>query len=139
MASRRADGFTLMEMMIVIVVMGLLLGLVLTNRPDRSPTLDLRAATSRVAQALRLARARSIATDRPVAFIIDPHTRSFGTLVQRYLLPRGVVMRQTGQPILFEPDGSATSGAIMLGVGRMRREIRVHWLTGQVSVGRITG
>lgn len=138
MPARRTAGFTLMEMMIVIVVMGLLLALVLTNGPERSPTLDLRAATSRVAQALRLARTRSIATDRPVAFVIDPKTRSFGTPGQRYRLPPGIVMTSP-RPIRFEPDGSASSGAIILGLGRMRSRILVHWLTGQVSVGKITG
>lgn len=124
---RRAAGFTLLEIMIVIVIMGLLLTLLLTRGPDRSPTLDLRAAASQVAQSLRLARTAAIATDRPVPFTIHPTNRAL----------TGITITPPARPILFEPDGSATSGTIALGLNAMHINIAVHWLTGRVSIGPI--
>lgn len=128
-------GFTLIEVMVVLAVMGLLLGLVLTRGPQRSPTLELRAAASRVAQALRLARTQAIATDRPVRFIVDPARHAFGAEGKIHILPGTIALSGPKGGIVFEPDGSASSGVIGVALGRLRAVVTVDWLTGQVSVG----
>src|SRR5208282_6754454 len=60
-ARSRPDGFTLIELAVVLAIMGLMLALVLAHGPMRSPTLQTRAAAAQVAQGLRSARARAIA------------------------------------------------------------------------------
>jgi prepilin-type N-terminal cleavage/methylation domain-containing protein len=53
---RRQAGFTLLEMIIVIAVLGMALGLVVTRGPMRSQTMEMQAAVNQVAQGLRVAR-----------------------------------------------------------------------------------
>src|SRR5271168_5954 len=73
----RRDGFTLIELAVVLAIMGLMLGLALTRGPLRSPALQTRAAADEVAQGLRSARARAIALNRPVTFSLDVVAHSF--------------------------------------------------------------
>jgi general secretion pathway protein H len=122
--------------MIVIVVMGLMLTLVLGRGPSHSPTLALQAATSRVAQALRLARTDAIAHGRPVSFRLDAVQSVFGPPGHVEAMAPGIAMAATRPFIVFEPDGSATSGVIGLSLRAMRTEITVHWVNGRVSVGQ---
>lgn len=121
-------------MLIVILVMALLLTLVLTHGPIRSPTLELKSAASRVAQALSLARTEAIATGRPVPFVVDPAGHEFGPPGRMLAVPPGIAITASGPSIVFEPDGSARSGTIALGLGKMRLTIVVHWLNGRVSI-----
>ncbi|HEY4174844.1 MAG TPA: GspH/FimT family pseudopilin, partial [Rhodopila sp.] len=67
----RQSGFTLIEMVVVLVVLGLALGLVIARGPMHSATLDARTAARQLAQALRLARSRAIMSDRPVLVRVD--------------------------------------------------------------------
>ena len=142
MLARRTDpgrsaGFTLLEIMVVIVVMGLLLTLVIGRGPERSPTLALRVAASRVAQALRLARTEAIAHGEPVSFRVDPAQHVFGPPGHEIAMPPGIGLSAAKPVIVFEPDGSATSGAIGLSLRAMRTVIVVHWVNGRVSVGQV--
>src|SRR5580658_4343695 len=55
------NGFTLIELAVVLAIMGLMLALVVTRGPMRGPALQTRAAAAQIAQGLRAARARAIA------------------------------------------------------------------------------
>ncbi|HYZ64612.1 MAG TPA: pseudopilin H, partial [Acetobacteraceae bacterium] len=55
----------------MLVILGLVAGLVLVRGPQRSAEVDMRQATGLVAGALRVARSRAIATNRPVAVRFD--------------------------------------------------------------------
>ena len=70
--TRRSAGFTLIEMTVVLVVLGLLVGIVLSRGPAHSPALDTRGAADAIAETLRGARARAIAANREIAFHLDP-------------------------------------------------------------------
>src|ERR1700736_5929243 len=65
------SGFTMIEMIVVLVVLGLMLGLVIGRGPMRSPALDARIAAPGLTQGLRLARSRAITLDRPVSLLLD--------------------------------------------------------------------
>jgi prepilin-type N-terminal cleavage/methylation domain-containing protein len=67
MNRRDTAGFTLLEMIVVLVVLGLTPGLVMTHGPVHSRRLELDATARQVAGALRLARSRAIAEERGVA------------------------------------------------------------------------
>jgi general secretion pathway protein H len=143
---KRAAGFTLIELMVVLVIMGLMLGLVLQHGPMRSPVLQTRAAAAQVAQGLRSARARAIALNRPVTFSLDVEDHSFrvgdaapqmlpAALQLAALTVTGKASRQSNTSnISFAPDGSSSGGRIELAGNGVRLLVGVDWLTGLVSV-----
>jgi general secretion pathway protein H len=138
------DGFTLLELVVVLAVMGAVIGIVISRGPVHSAGLQTRAAAGVLAQTLRTARATAIDRAREISVVIDPPHRSFaaddGPI---HVLAPGVALaflppvlkgpRDTGI-IRFSPDGSATGGEILLGDGARRVRIDVQWLTGQVQV-----
>jgi len=143
--SRTADdGFTLLELVVVLAVMGAVIGIVISRGPAHSIGLQTRAAAGILAQTLRTARAAAIDGARDVTVVIDPPHRSFNAEGgPMHVLAPGVALgflppalkgpRDTGL-IRFSPDGSATGGEILLGSGVRRVRIDVQWLTGQVQV-----
>ena len=132
-------------MLVVVAIMGFALDLIVTRGPVRSQALEMKAAVSEVAQGLRLARSRAIATNTPVQFAVDIPLRSFridrGTPT---VLPRSLSIAMTAvseetlgarlAAIRFNGDGSATGGRIDLADGQRRSQVGVDWLTGRVSV-----
>jgi general secretion pathway protein H len=127
-------------MLVVLTIVGLIGGIVLARGPARSAALDLRAASATVSGALRLARTRAIATNRPVTVQFDPAraTLRVGADPAR-LLPAGIAFsviaaEDQGPAIRFLPDGSSTGGRVELtGQGRAT-QVGVDWLTGRVSL-----
>jgi general secretion pathway protein H len=141
---RRQAGFTLIEILVVLAIMGVVLGIVLGRGPMNSRGLQTRAAAGALAQTLRAARAQAIATDHDVSVAIDPARHAFAMdrgpeqLVARDLslaiVPPVLPGPGSVRLIRFSPDGSATGGGVLLGTGRRRIGVRVEWLTGKVSV-----
>ena len=141
-------GFTLIEVLAVLAVLGLAAALLAMRGPQRSPGLDLRTASEEVAGSLRLARTRAIARNRMVGVTFDAATRSVrldGTAPG--YLPPGVGIKVTDTlrettgahpaAIRFAPDGSSTGGRVEL-QGRGRRvQVTVNWLTGRVAVSSL--
>ena len=138
-------GFTLLEMLVVVAILGFVLGLVVTRGATRSQAIEMQAAVSEVTQAVRLARSRAIATNSPVRFAMDATSRSFriddgaATILPQSL---SVAMTTTSEEafrgqvaaIRFYGDGSASGGRIELTDGQRRAQVGVEWLTGRVSV-----
>ncbi|MGZ3183238.1 MAG: GspH/FimT family pseudopilin [Telluria sp.] len=67
MTRRGARGFTLVELMVVMVIIGITLGLVTVNAIP-SPRQNLQAEAQRIALLLQLARDEAIVRNAPVAF-----------------------------------------------------------------------
>jgi general secretion pathway protein H len=144
-AIRRQTGFTLLEMLVVVAVLGLVFALVAMRGPMRSQTLEARAAASQIAQELRLARSKAIATNGPARFVLDFTSHSFRIdSGPPTALPRSMVLAMTAvadetradrmAAIRFNPDGSSSGGRIELTDGRQRVRIGVDWLTGHITV-----
>jgi general secretion pathway protein H len=144
MRSRGEQGFTLLEMIVVLAIMGVVIGVVVTRGPVRSRGLDARAAAGSIAQALRSARAQAIERSQTVNVAIDPvkhvlapdggAVRALAPDMQVAVLPPAFPGRGSARLISFAPDGSASGGEILLGSGKRRLRISVEWLTGQVKV-----
>ncbi len=129
------SGFTLLEVLIVLVIIGLATAIVALRGPSHSPALDLRATAQSIAETLRLARSQAIAGDRPVtvAFDVAAHTVRLGAAPPQ-ALPIAIALAVTAPAIRFEPDGSATGGTVALADAGRRTAIGVDWLLGRVTI-----
>ena len=130
MIQRAQRGFTLLEMIIVLVILGLVLAIVAARGPMHSPRLDAEVAGRDLAGGLRLARARAIAVNRPISVAIAAGRFQIEGMTPQ-ALPANVAL--TGAPeIRFAPDGSSSGGSITVQAADVRIMISVNWLTGQV-------
>jgi general secretion pathway protein H len=133
----RGAGFTLLEMLVVVAIMGLVLSLIVLRGPMRNPALSVRAAAGDVAQALRAARAQAIAEGRPVALLLDAARHRYVTtgVPPRVMpAPPSVVVTMPVNGISFAPDGSSSGGDIAVAAEGHAAQVVVSWLTGRVSV-----
>lgn len=141
---RHEDGFTLIEMLIVLVMVGLAFAALPTLLTGLAHV-RLRAAANDVVTQLRSARSQALLTGVPAALIIDPARRSLQTPSEDSARPLpAVVERLTVEPIsLTEPDGAvhlrffadggATPVRLVLVHGALAVGIRVDRLTGRVD------
>ena len=128
----RAGGFTLIEIVVVLAILGLLAALVVGRGPMRSARLDLDTATRQVAGSLRLARSKAIAQNHGVRWLAGPAGFGFeGAPPQS--LPPGVRI-PAPVAIGFAPDGSSTGGSVTLQSGSRGKTVGVDWLSGRVQV-----
>jgi len=141
--SDRQCGFTLLETLVVVAVLGLAMGLVALYAPGRSRPLDLPAVAGDLATTLRLGRARAIAGNRTVQIRIDTAHHAFALDGAVHSLPeafgiavttRSTEVQGSVAAIGFSPDGSSSGGRISLTDARRQMRVDVDWLTGRVSV-----
>ncbi len=142
--SETQAGFTLIEVLIVLVILGLAIGLVAARGPARSPALEAHAAAGQVARALRLARSEALLRNAEVAFTLDAARHGFrvGDGAWRQLPPTvalqmhaadGAADPARGQ-IVFAPDGGATGGRVRIATRGKSVLVAVDWLSGRVSI-----
>jgi general secretion pathway protein H len=132
--ARRA-GFTLIEMIVVLVILGLALSVVAAFIPRRNVTMELENATSRTAGMMRIARARAIAESRSISFQVSPDGHGLRVDAESIALgPEVKVATARGAAIVFTPDGGAIGGELAIAVDGRRRVIQVDPLTGRITV-----
>jgi general secretion pathway protein H len=141
----RPHGFSLIELIVVLAVMGFALVLIAGYKAPWSRSLGLAGTAAELASGLRLARSQAIADNRPVAFALDlagHHYRVGGAparnlpaaLTISLLTVNGETRSAVSGDIRFNPDGSSTGGRITLIDGTRRVAVGVDWLTGRVTV-----
>ena len=138
-------GFTLIEMLVVVAILGLMTTLILSNGFRVSPAVHARAAAQTISGALREARSQAVSSNRPVFFAIDLTNRRYrlgqglpetlpsdlhlSLLTSQDLLASGQLGR-----IRFDPDGGSSGGRITITGGGQVWMVGVDWLSGHVSI-----
>ncbi|MGH8061299.1 MAG: type II secretion system protein XpsH [Pseudoxanthomonas sp.] len=146
-ASNRAPGFTLLEVLVVLVIIAMATTLAAMTLGGGLDGMRLRSSSKEIAAQLRYTRTQAIATGMPQRFTIDPRGHRWQAAGDRQgKIPRSLGVEFIGarevQPhageggILFFPDGASTGGRVQLSVKRAMWRIDVSWLTGEVTLAR---
>jgi general secretion pathway protein H len=141
----RCGGFTLIEILVVLAILGLGLALIVGYKPPWSSTLEVRGAAAEIAAGLREARSQAILRNRAISLEIDlvGHRFQVGSgpvrplsfeLRVELLTAAGERRDDRTGGIRFNPDGSSTGGRISIGDGHRAIAVGVDWLTGRVSL-----
>jgi general secretion pathway protein H len=139
-------GFTLLELMVVLVI-GALAYAILLGGPLRSASsADLKATARTLAAGLRQAQSTAMVTKRDAVLTLDVESREYavGGDTRTHKLPDGIdfklftaqseVASERRGAIRFYPDGSSTGGRITVAAGERKYLVDVDWLTGRVSI-----
>jgi general secretion pathway protein H len=140
----RGAGFTLIEVMAVMVIIALVASLAVTMMPGTGRA-GLKAVTLQAASLLRRERLGAILTGRDREVSLDSKRRILvGDSGDVVALPRDVALDILGIDALwsgrqavvrFHPDGASTGAVLKLSREKAEYEIRVNWYTGGVAVG----
>ncbi|QPF87803.1 prepilin-type N-terminal cleavage/methylation domain-containing protein [Bradyrhizobium genosp. L] len=135
-------GFTLIEMMAVMLIISMLASLVLAMIPGTGRG-QLKALTLESAALLRRERLAAILSGESRRVSLDGSAR---TLVGRsgvIAIPRDVVLDVVGVDevwsgrqavVRFEPDGASSGAVLKFSWENVRYEVDVNWYNGRVAV-----
>jgi general secretion pathway protein H len=141
-------GFTLVELLVVMVVIGLAYSLVPPLFSSGASSAELKAAARQIATGLRRARSEAISKRQEAVLELDirQHTFRITGDGHTYKLPHQVdVALHTAQSevqdmqagsIRFYPDGSSTGGRINLAGNGQNYQVDVDWMTGRVTINK---
>ncbi|MEM1412064.1 MAG: GspH/FimT family pseudopilin [Pseudomonadota bacterium] len=138
-------GFTLVELMVVMIIIALVLGLVATSLSRSISGAEARQAARNMVAALRYTRTQAILQKSEQVFTVDLEERAYlAPGRDRVVLPEGVelqlttaaseVVEENVGAIRFFPDGGSTGGRVDLNVNGRDYVVNVAWLTGEASL-----
>ena len=157
-------GFSLIELVIVLILISLSISLVTPALSRFSKTVELKAAVKKVSGILRYYRSEAVQKGKVHRVLFDPDSREVRVhpvepaenkegegkgegkdAQKRYILPEGVQMKEVRIPsprlpsdlpaIEFYPNGGSNGGSILLDrQDHKGYRIKVHFLTGMVEI-----
>lgn len=142
---RPARGFTLVEVMVVMIIIALVLGLVATSLSRSISGAEAREAARNMVAAIRYTRTQAILRKSEQRFVIDLEARSYAAPGRKtVILPEGIDLQLTTASsevvadnvgaIRFFPDGGSTGGRVDLNVNGREYVVHVAWLTGEARL-----
>jgi len=146
-AGARQRGFTLVEILVVLMIAALALALVGTSLSRGVSGAEMRNAANKVAASLRYTRTQAILTKSEQVFLLDTETRTYTAADREPVeLPEGMnvelntarseLTSETAGGIRFYPDGGSTGGNVRLEANGRIYRVNVAWLTGEASLER---
>ena len=146
----RVNGFTLVEMLFVMIIAAVALTLVGTSISRSISGAEMRTAARKLAASLRYTRTHAILVKSEQVFLIDAENHSYTAPGREpVVLPEGMNVQLTTARseltsenvggIRFYPDGGSTGGHVLLEANERIYRVNVAWLTGEASVQRGEG
>lgn len=145
--AEQSAGFTLVEMLVVLVIVSLMLALVGTSISRNISGAEMRTAAGKVAASLRYTRTQAIMKKAEQVFLVDTEALTYQAGDRKpEKLPKGMKVElntarseltsETAGGIRFYPDGGSTGGNVRLEANERVYQVNVAWLTGEASVAR---
>lgn len=146
--SQRQLGFSLMEIMLVLTIIGLMFGLVAISMGRGVSNAEIRNANREVAAALRYTRSLAMRSHSEQVFSVNIEDKSWQAADRRPVqIPRDMditidtarseVTGENTAGIRFFADGSSTGGRVRLNSGGREWVVGVEWLTGEITRGEL--
>lgn len=142
--ARRADGLTLIELVVVLAVLATVTAFAVPSIRRGSEGLQLRASAGRVASLLREARQQAVTRRRPTRVTFGANHRSVALAwdgsdepLRRVELPDRFRLeaRSGGEALTFSPRGLVRDASwVVEAPGGRRLVVEVHGVTGRVAV-----
>lgn len=147
MKPARTDGFTLLELLVVLAIVALMTAIAAPRFAAALPGAELDSGARKLAAGLREARSMAVSTNRAVPFTLRGGANLYtigrggesrqlpGKLAITLVTGRREISGANQGSIRFFPDGSSTGGRIELKGAGGKRSIEVDWLTGRIRLG----
>jgi len=140
----RSSGFTIIELIVVLIIVLLGMTVVGANLSKVSPALQLKTVGGEVISALRLARTQAVSTQQAVSVRFNLYENTYQVQGQQTLkLPEDltlslVILRKNYAgneiaSIIFYQDGSSSGAQVLLELANHKKQIEVNWLTGKIT------
>jgi Tfp pilus assembly protein FimT len=162
----KEKGFSLIELIIILILFGLSVSLVTPSLSRLSKTMELKGAVKKVTAILHYFRSEAVNKGKVYQVIFDTNLKEVRVQSpevaegkeedekkefrpKTYLVPSGIMIKeiQVADPqypldvpsIEFYPNGGSNGGSLVLDTeGRKGYKIKIHFLTGMVEVERVT-
>jgi general secretion pathway protein H len=146
--ARSASGFTLVELLVVLVIASVVLTLVGTSISRSVSGAEMRTAAQKLAASLRYTRTRAILDKQEHVFLVDTENRTYtapkrplvelpGDMQMAITTARSELTSESVAGIRFYPDGGSTGGFVELESNDRIYRVNVAWLTGEASLQRL--
>lgn len=143
---RAVAGFTLLEMIVVLVIAAFAMALLMPDFSRMQEGLQLKSAARGLLSGLRHARGEAIKSGRDATMLVDVEKRIYrlSDSPREFKLPESIDIKLltaeselTGEgqgAIRFFPDGTSTGGRVTVSRGEKKLAVDVVWLTGRVQI-----
>ncbi len=151
-------GFSLMELVVVLIFISLSIALVSPSLGRFSKSIELKAAAKKVSGILRYCRSEAVNKERMVQVLFDSDLKEIKVQSikeeeerdrkKMYSLPEGIQIGEMDFPsskhptdlpaIEFYPNGGSNGGSFLIkDQDRKGYKIKVHFLTGMVKIEEV--